>query len=258
MKIYPVILAGGFGRRLAPISTPYKPKQFHDLLGHGETLLQSAVKRALMFADPEYVITVGNYIHEEHLLHQLSEINSDLIPSIILEDEPKNTANAIHLALTNIDLANSIGKNDEDAVILILPADHFINGNFYDDAEKAFELAKTGKIVTFGIMPEYASTNYGYLLNNKFFEKPDHASATNLIRQGALWNSGIFASTVKTLKQEFAKHSPDLSNNLSFDKAVMEKTNKMEVIKAAFNWDDLGTWESLEKYIGGYKMKLAS
>jgi mannose-1-phosphate guanylyltransferase len=257
MKIYPVILAGGFGKRLAPLSTPQKPKQFHDLLGLGETLLQSTVKRALMFADPEYVITVGNYMHEEHFLTQLSQINSDLIPSIIYEDEPKNTAHAVSTALSDISLSNAI-DNIDDAILLIMPADHFIQGNFYDDAEKAFELAKKGKIVTFGIMPEYPSTNYGYLIGNKFVEKPDYNTATNLIRQGALWNSGIFIATIKTLKEEFAKHAADLSNNLSFDIAVMEKTNKMEVVRASFNWDDLGSWENLEKYVGGFKMKLAS
>ena len=249
MKIYPVILAGGFGRRLAPISTPYKPKQFHDLLGHGETLIQSTVKRAMMFADAKDVITIGNVIHEEHLESQLAEVHVDLIENLIFEDEPRNTAYAIKLAIEQL----------KDGIVLIMPSDHFIHGNFYDDAEAAFEVAEKGKIATFGVMPEYASTNYGYLQGNKFFEKPDYANALKLIRSGALWNSGIFVASVKTLKAEFAKHYPDTSSKLPFDKAIMEKTTKMQVVRAHFNWDDLGSWESLEKYTRGVRnIRLAS
>lgn len=249
VKIYPVILAGGFGRRLAPISTPYKPKQFHDLLGHNETLLQSSVKRALMFADAEDVFTIGNVVHEDHLLGQLAEINEGLLENLILEQEPRNTAFAIKLALSQI----------EDGVLLVMPSDHYIQGNFYDDVEAAAELAEKGKIVTFGIMPEYASINYGYLLGNEFSEKPDYANAVKLIRKGALWNSGIFTASAETLRAEYAKHAPDLSGKLPFDKAVMEKTDKMSVIRANFHWDDLGSWESLEKYTSrGYPVRLAS
>jgi mannose-1-phosphate guanylyltransferase len=248
MKIYPVILAGGFGRRLAPISTPYKPKQFHDLLGHGETLLQSTIKRALMFAEPQDVITIGNVIHEEHLQTQLHEINVDLLENLIFEDEPRNTAYAINLALNHIN----------DGILLIMPSDHFINGNFYDDVEKAVKIAAEGKIATFGIMPEYPSTNYGYLLENKFFEKPEYADAIKLIRKGALWNSGIFVASDSTLKLEYLKYSPDLTSKPPFDIAIMEKTNRMEVLRAHFNWDDLGSWESLEKFVNGRRIRLAS
>lgn len=249
MKIYPVILAGGFGRRLAPVSTPYKPKQFHDLLGHGETLLQSTVKRALMFADAEDVFTIGNIVHEEHLHQQLSEINEGLLQNLVMEPEPRNTAFAINAALSHID----------DGILLILPADHFIQGNFYDDVERAASIAATGKIVTFGIMPEYASINYGYLLNNVFTEKPEYIEAVKLLRAGALWNSGIFTASASTLRQEFAKYCHDFEGKPSFDKAIMEKTDCMEAMRVHFNWDDLGNWESVEKYTSGARrIRLAS
>ena len=249
MKIYPVVLAGGFGRRLAPVSTPYKPKQFHDLLGHGETLLQSTVKRAMMFADAKDVITIGNIIHEDHMLSQLSEVHVDLLENLIFEEEPKNTAFAIKLALDQI----------KDGIILVMPSDHYINGNFYDDAETAFDVAEKGKIATFGVMPEYASTNYGYLHGQKFIEKPDFDVAIKLIRAGALWNSGIFVASAETLREEFTKYCTDFHGNLPFDKAIMEKTSKMEVVRAHFNWDDLGSWESLEKYTKGQRqIRLAS
>lgn len=249
MKIHPVILAGGFGRRLAPVSTPYKPKQFHDLLGHGETLLQSTVKRAMMFADAKNVITIGNMIHETHLESQLSEVHVDLLDNLIFEEEPRNTAYAVKLALEQV----------KSGILLIMPSDHFINGNFYDDAEAAFTIAEKNKIATFGVMPEYASTGYGYLHGNQFIEKPDYDVAIKLIRAGALWNSGIFVALAKTLRAEFAKHYPDFSSKLPFDKAIMEKTKKMEVVRANFNWDDLGSWESLEKYTRGTRnIRLAS
>ena len=249
MKICPVILAGGFGRRLAPVSTPYQPKQFHDLLGCGETLIQSTIKRALMFAEPEDVITVANAVHEVHVEKQLAEINQGLLQGVIYEDEPRNTAYAISLALEQV---------ADDSILLIMPSDHFINGNFFDDAENAIELAQKGKIVTFGIMPEYPSTNFGYLLQNTFIEKPDYATAVKLLRSGALWNSGIFVAKASVIREEFTKYHTNFSLYYPFDKAVMEKTKKMEVIPAQFNWDDLGNWESLEKYLKGSSLRLAS
>jgi mannose-1-phosphate guanylyltransferase len=249
MQIYPIILAGGFGQRLAPISTPQKPKQFLDLLGSGESLLQSTLKRALQFNDAEKITIVGNILHERHLLVQSRTINSDLIKNLTLETESRNTAFAINLALDNY---------EQDGVALIMPADYYIDGPFYEDVMRAYELAVSDKIVTFGIMPEYLTSDYGYLLGGLFYEKPPAPEALRLIRAGALWNSGIFVAKISTIKAEFIKHYPDFGLNLSFDKAVMEKTKAMHVVPASFAWDDLGTPERVEKYAGYAKRQMVA
>lgn len=240
-----IILAGGVGRRLAPISTDEKPKQFHDLLGSGKSLLQETAERALGFAEANNIYTIGNLVHRELLDEQLRSLDESLARNVILEPCSKNTAASIFLA------ANMV----KSGLMVILPSDHYIKGGFENDIIKALRPASEGKIVTFGIVPTMPSVNYGYILNDNFIEKPSAKTAQNLIEQGAVWNSGIFVAKAETILQEFRRFHPEFFDSefknlpsLPFDKAVMEKTDKTQMLRASFEWDDLGSFESLKKY----------
>ena len=234
-NVYSIILAGGFGRRLYPLSTEQKPKQFHDFTGCGKTLVQLALVKSLDISHAENIYTIGSKTHAELLKAQLTEINSYLVKNIILEDVPKNTAYSVWLALQKI----------EDGILVIQPSDHYIAGHFDLSIEKAIKLAKIGKIVTFGIKPTEPNTNYGYILQNRFIEKPTLEKAEELIKQGAFWNSGIFVASTKALREEFAKYYN--GEEISIDKAIMEKTDKIFAIEALFDWADLGSFEAIEK-----------
>lgn len=237
MEIYSVILAGGFGRRLTPLSTVDKPKQFHDLNGEGISLFQQTVLRALKISLPKHVLPVANIKHKNLVLSQLAAANFEVAQNVIFETEAKNTAHAIYLA------AKKIGKG----LMVVLPSDHAITGSFNTDIEKAVKLAEKGKIVAFGIEPESADTNFGYILGHAFHEKPELHQAQVLLAEGALWNSGIFVFKAETVLSEFEDFYGNNIPAISFDKAVMEKTDKLATIKAGFHWADLGSWEVLNK-----------
>lgn len=245
MQIYSVILAGGLGKRLKPLSTADKPKQFHDFFGSGETLLQQSLLRAAEFSKIGKIYTIGNIHHHKILNQQLRGIDERLTNKIIYEPNPNNTAASIFLA----------AKIVKKGIMVIAPSDHFIEGDFCGAVQQAAQIAQAGKIVTFGIKPYEPSENYGYILNDKFLEKPNAKLAEKLIEQGAVWNSGIFVAKAETLLAEFKKHAPEFFASsfanmpqLPFDKAVMEKTKNIHCLTANFEWDDLGSWERLAKH----------
>lgn len=240
-EVYCVILAGGFGKRLAPISTDDKPKQFHDLNNVGASLFQQTVIRALKITSPANIIPVANIAHKSIVLSQLAAANNTVAQNVIFESQPRNTAYAIALATKKIG----------NGVIVVMPSDHAIEGSFAEDISDAVELAKSGRIVTLGIKPHSPDTNYGYLYENSFFEKPEEYVAEELIERDAMWNSGIFVFQAETVLAELAMHYGDDIESIpaiSFDKAVMEHTDKMAVIRANFAWADLGTHESLKRF----------
>lgn len=247
MKICGVILAGGFGRRLAPLSTLEKPKQFHDLTDSGQTLIQETVARAKSFSNSIHII--GNASHKENFAEQVPDCN------LILEPSSKNTAASIFIAAQK--LPNSI--------LVIMPADHLIHGNFAADVARAVNIAKTGRIVTFGISPTDPNENYGYIVTHKFTEKPQRERAEQLIAQSAKWNSGIFVARSDVLLGEFKKHQPaffkssfDSLPSIPFDKAIMEKTARHVCLTANFEWDDLGNWESVARHNPNLAYKLSA
>jgi len=227
-----------------PLSTDDKPKQFHDVSGSGRSLLQETVLLAEQISDIKKISVIGNRLHKFHLIDQLGQIHFSLLNNILLEEEARNTAASIFLA------CQTFGKG----VVMILPCDQKISGDFKKSVLKALRLVQKGKIVTFGIEPSAAKSDYGYICENSFHEKPDPYTAQNLIDKGALWNSGIFIFDVETMLAEYKKFHPEFFEfsfhqypKLPFDKAIMEKTDKLAMVKAGFDWQDLGNWQAVRE-----------
>jgi len=274
VRINPVILSGGSGTRLWPLSREHYPKQLLCLLGD-QTLLQQTVLRLDGIPDVAEPLLICNEEHRFLIAEQLREIGKQ--PSdIILEPIGRNTAPALTLA------ALSIIKHSEDAdMMLIMPADHIIHDlkKFQIAVLEATLLAQNRKLVTFGIVPTRPETGYGYIKRGgnheveDFVEKPDEATAKKYINSGNyLWNSGMFVmkasvwlDELKRLhpkmfdicKTAYDQGNPDLDfyrvqseafkncQSLSIDYAVMEKTQNAAVVELNAGWSDIGAWSSL-------------
>ena len=279
IPLLPVILSGGVGSRLWPVSRESHPKPFIRLKD-GQSLLQKAFLRAAELPDISEILTVTN---RELLFKTQDEYNelefSNLFTSFILEPFGKNTAPAIALA------ALYAAKKFPDAILLILVADHIIDNQsaFCDAVSKAYTLAGQDYLVTFGIQPDRPETGYGYIeadgnMVKRFIEKPDRETAKQFLEQGSfLWNSGMFCFKVSTFLKEMQEHSPqilesaqrcfddanaihkentcqyDLSSNLfaqvsedSIDYALMERSSHVAVVPCHIGWNDVGSWRSLE------------
>ncbi len=234
MKYIPYILCGGFGSRLKPISTPEKPKPFHDLLGTGETLLQQTVKR---FNDP-YVIC--NHKHTDLVVNQVH----GCISGIIGEEVSRNTGYATHTAALHC---------RDDKLCLVVPADHYIDDTamFLDDLEICTRIAEEGHIATIGVRPESPSPEYGYVNEDgKFCEKPNTQTARYLIDKGYLWNTGIYMFKPSIMRLLFKTMYPDfrkIGPFKSIDQLIMQETNYTRPHIARFKWSDLGTIENVNE-----------
>ena len=275
MKIMPVILSGGSGTRLWPLSRESFPKQLISLVGEG-TMIQETVKR-LTGLDTEEPIIVCNEQHRFIIAEQMRQIGIKS-PQIILEPIARNTAPAIAAACIQAQ------KTDGDAVVVVLPSDHSIKDTkaFQDAVRLATEEAEKGSLVTFGITPTFAATGYGYIEGEgngavrsikRFVEKPNLEKAEEYLKSGNfLWNSGmfvfkassfleelkslnkeIFDATAKSVENasgdsEFIRLEKDSfakNPSISIDYAVMEKTKNGKVIPLSADWSDVGSWSSL-------------
>jgi len=279
--LIPVLLAGGEGKRLSPLSTGNNPKQFLKLAANSDdSLLQSAARRACMVSSADHVITVSSANYSAKTFDHLEKINPDLTKHIILEPSGKNTAAAIAFAATHA------ARCFDDPVLWIIPSDHIVH-----DAEKLRDaifhskpLASEGEIVLFGIKPTREDANYGYIIADKeiknglfevasFHEKPDGNHLRWLMRQNnCWWNSGMFLLSAQTIFSSFKKHEPGLLKNinsaynnakdefygkfisesdyhnikpLSFDKLIIEKCRNLAVNPVDIGWSDIGSWHSL-------------
>lgn len=288
MTITPVLLCGGSGTRLWPLSRKSYPKQFTSLGGEGTLFQQSALRLSgrqsgLDFAAP---ITVTHSDFRFIVAEQLTEISVDPGP-ILIEPEGRNTAPAVLAA------ALYLADRDPDAVMLVAPSDHVIPDAtaFRDAVTKGMEAVAAGQIVTFGIHPDRPETGYGYLqLSNKpddsgaaialtrFVEKPDSERAIQMVADGNfLWNSGIFLFRAADILAAFKAHAPDLmppvqaalskakvdlgflrldpeawskAKDISIDYAVMEKSSNLSVVPFAAGWSDLGGWDAVWREAG--------
>jgi len=275
-----VILAGGSGTRLWPVSRYGLPKQFMKLDG-GESFLGLTIERLLKVCPAKDLYVITNADYEFHVKAELKNISPDLEENIILEPAGRNTAPAIALTLKYC-LEKLKCRRDEP--ILICPSDHIIKPDekFVHYAQAALEAAQKGFIVTFGIVPDKPATGYGYIRAGsrlphaagktpgidcfkvgKFTEKPDLGTAEKYVGSGKYyWNSGMFAFTAATMLAEFKKHAPGISRrlkknfaalsadfrsmpNISLDYAVMEKSSAAAVIPLKLTWSDVGSWDSL-------------
>ncbi len=282
-KIQPVILSGGSGTRLWPLSRESFPKQYLPLNSSSNfSFLQRTQKRLDGFKNIEDPIIICNEQHRFIVAEQMREININP-KSIILEPFGKNTASSILIA------ALKVLEDKEDLLLLILSSDHEIDDSneFRCTVERGIEVALNNNLVTFGIIPTYPATGYGYIKTSnlkknsidkildivKFIEKPPLDQAKQLLKdESILWNSGIFLFKASTLIQEFQKYQPDLIKfcqeslkyskidfdfqrleansfgkcpNMSIDVAVMEKTLKGKVLTLDGGWRDIGSWSSL-------------
>ena len=215
MKVIPVILCGGAGTRLWPLSRELYPKQLLALVDE-HSLLQNTVIRCDSYADVTSPVLVCNEEHRFLVAEQLREV--EIVPSsIILEPEGRNTAPAVALA------AHEILKQEDDAILVVLPSDHVIEQTdvFLDALTRAIEFAKSDALVTFGVVPDKPETGYGYIKKglvveeayrvDRFVEKPDLKSAQSYLEQGNyLWNSGMFIFKALTLVDELITHSPEI------------------------------------------------
>jgi mannose-1-phosphate guanylyltransferase / mannose-6-phosphate isomerase len=276
---YAVILAGGVGSRFWPFSRQLEPKQFMKIIGE-ESLLQATIARLKGIVDPAHTYIVTNNIYFYEVKAQVAKFR---IPdrNIILEPEGKNTAPAVGLC------AKLISQIDKDALLLVLPADHYIKhaGNFKQTLAKAIACAKDNFLVTIGIKPSAPSIGYGYIktekLNSKaskyqgvlrvrrFLEKPSLAKAKKYFKdQKFYWNSGMFIWKATVFLEETKKYLPKLYANLelinstkdipkvwprieaiSVDYGIMEYSQRIMLIPAGFYWTDLGSWDALGEII---------
>ena len=278
MNLIPVILSGGAGSRLWPLSRESHPKPFIRL-ADGQSLLQKTFLRACGLPGVQAVLTVTNREFVFKTEDDYREVNArGIATSFLLEPCGRNTAAAVAAA------ALHVAEQDPDALLLVLPADHLIRDQaaFGQAVQRAAALAADGRLVTFGIAPEGPETGYGYIeadgnMVRRFVEKPDAATAQSFVESGNFyWNSGMFCFAARTMVEELRTHAPDILDDVaqclrtarrvrgegleqveldpacfpgvreeSIDYAVMEKSSHVAVIPCSIGWTDIGSWTAL-------------
>jgi len=277
---YAVIMAGGIGSRFWPMSKASRPKQFIDILGTGETLIQQTFGRLSKICPNENILIVTNKNYKDLCLEQLPKIKEE---NILCEPCMRNTAPCVAYA------AFKIHNQNPEANLIVAPSDHLITNEdeFVRVAKKGLkESAENNILLTIGIFPSRPDTGYGYIQFNEhplksnptikkvktFTEKPNQELALQFLDSGDfLWNSGIFIWSAETIIGSFRKHLRDIYDvfeggkqyyytseeskyidrmfptckNISIDYGIMEKSDNVYVYPADFGWSDLGTWGSL-------------
>jgi mannose-1-phosphate guanylyltransferase len=285
---YVIIMAGGIGSRFWPMSRTSLPKQFHDILGMGKTMIQMTYERFAHFVPRKNILIVTNERYADLVKAQLPDVTDS---EILLETVGRNTGPCVAYA------AFKIRQRDPSACILVVGSDYLIRNstNFLKDAALGLEQARQKPIImTLGIRPTRPDTGYGYIQYidsdktepfyrvKMFTEKPDLEMAKTFLRSGDfLWNSGMIMFSVQTIIDGFAQYMPDLHEifsaiapvldtpeepqavrgayekcrNESIDLGIMEKAKNVFVIPSSFDWSDLGTWGSVyeqmeQDYVG--------
>lgn len=272
-----VIIAGGSGTRLWPISTPSYPKHLLKVNGADKTLLQNTYERAKRLASDIYIISEASHIN--HVKDQLPDVPED---HFIVEPARRGTASCIVAALAHISKSH-----DTSEPIAFSPADHYIRDNegFAHSFTVAAETAKAeGRIVLVGVEPDYPATGFGYIQKDgvldadgfvhnvhSFKEKPDYETAQAYLKSGNyLWNAGYFVGSIDTFRKAMDEFAPGLSTNyekllgsddskyqdtylgfenVSIDYALIEKVQGLLVVPASFDWMDLGSFADMHKAV---------
>ncbi|WP_350287110.1 mannose-1-phosphate guanylyltransferase [uncultured Croceitalea sp.] len=274
---YAVLMAGGVGSRFWPVSTTENPKQFHDMLGTGDTLIQKTFSRLNRFIPTENILILTNERYNDLVLEQLPMVSQE---QVVLEPAMRNTAPCILYA------ALKIQKMNPNGVMIVAPSDHWIEDEqaFENDVKTCFEKCENEEVLcTLGIQPTYPNTGFGYIEYQKgsetqlkkvaqFREKPDSETAKDFLAQGNfLWNAGIFMWSVKTIVNAFKNYQEEQyklfesgmscyntsgetafiaenypkAENISIDYAILENSKAIYTLPATFDWNDLGTWGAL-------------
>lgn len=280
--LYALILAGGKGSRLYPLSRDKKPKQFLKII-NDKSFLRNTVERILKIVSKENVYVVTNEMYFEDIKNEFPEINRD---NIFMEPLNKETATCIGLS------AVKLLKRDKDATMIVLPSDHYIDNEkeFIETINQAVEIVEKKRgLATIGISPNRPETGYGYIEMGsrivssipsykveRFVEKPNLEVARDFITKGTyLWNSGMFVFRADVYLREVEKYLPkmykalmeiyqavdtekehevivekyNLIDGISVDFGIMQKTRKAYVIKCDFIWDDIGSFNSLSRFL---------
>ena len=272
-------MAGGVGSRFWPVSTADFPKQFHDMLGSGSTLIQKTFSRLSKLIPAENILILTNERYNNLVLEQLPMVKQE---QVLLEPAMRNTAPCILYASLKIQ------KQNPEALMVVAPSDHWIEDEvaFSNNLQQCFDFCqKENALMTLGIQPTFPNTGFGYIefdksdsnpikKVNQFREKPDYQTAKSFLEAGNfLWNGGIFIWSVKAITEAFEKFQPQMNalfqqgvesyntsnekkfidqnyasaENISIDYAVMEKAKNVFVLPATFDWNDLGTWGQLHE-----------
>ena len=274
---YAVLMAGGVGSRFWPVSTSSYPKQFHDMLGTGKTLIQKTFDRLNQFVPTENILILTNERYNDLVLEQLPMVKPD---QVVREPAMRNTSPCILYASLKIQ------KMNPNAVMIVAPSDHWIEDEeaFAKDVKECFDKCeKESALCTLGIRPTFPNTGFGYIEFEKegdenlkkvsqFREKPDYETAKEFLKQGNfLWNAGIFMWSVETIVNAFKEYQPSQfelfqkgyscyntseemafikenypkAENISIDYAILEQSQSIYTLPASFDWNDLGTWGAL-------------